>query len=395
MLKKTLIVFLFIYIFFADIITSIIKLSSLKLLLSIFILILTLIYFTINFKKLPHKRFIFFPVLMILLFVLVWQNIGSINLFYSIIFGYILALDYNFTKKLLLFTFYFQSILILFERISSKYIYNNLVSGVINQQEYDVVKNMNLFDVTGFRPKGLFPGTLIGTSFIIYMVMIFRNNVRVLALLFASSLIINGRLAILISGFTLIFKVFKKYDILILNKLNLKQKQVFYLFPITIFFFVIYIITPDLVWDNYINAFDFNSASNAGRIYSYGQSIFTYISYSPVQKLFGLPGNEIFDIYDRPVASESGLLSMLLDIGFIGFAYYLYHFIVAFRKEDSPVINFNSKYIGLKFVILTTFLSFIQYEHINGNVRGTLFWLIIITIITSKSKFYLESKFHL
>ena len=31
------------------------------------------------------------------------------------------------------------------------------------------------------------------------------------------------------------------------------------------------------------------------------------------------------------------------------------------------------------------FISFLQYEHINGNQRGMLFWFIILSQLTSKT----------
>ena len=79
---------------------------------------------------------------------------------------------------------------------------------------------------------------------------------------------------------------------------------------------------------------------------------------------------------------------MAIEIGFIGLLFYLYNFYKAWNLEQDSLFNLKSKHIGFKFVILLTFLSFIQYEHINGNVRGTLFWFIIISHFIENKKTY-------
>ena len=386
MFKKIFISLLFFYIFYTDMIISVTGFSLLKSILALTI-VLSFIIYIISSKKIIYNQFIIVPFFLIFGFLFIWQDLGYINLFYTVIFGFILAQDFYFSKKMLLITFFIQLILIIYERITSTVIYTSVVSGVIHNHSYDYSQSFKLFDVTGFRPKGLFTGTLIATSFIIYLAMFYRNNIKMLLLLLFSAFILNGRLATIIVGFTLLIKVFKQYDIIIIEKLSLIRKQLFYIIPVILVFLLFYVITPEIILNNYLNAFDFNSMSNAGRIYAYGQSFLLFISYTPMQKLFGLPGNEVFDIYDRVVASESGVISMFLDIGIVGFSYYIYYFILTFKVDKSSMFNLKSKYIGLKYVVIVMFFSFFQYEHINGNLRGTLFWFMIIFIFY-RSKIY-------
>lgn len=379
MLKKILIFLIFIYVFFSDILISLFDISIIKLLLSLAILVLFSLYFLINFKKLKNLQFVFYPSFLIILLVMIWPQMGYINLFYTTIFGWILCQNIKFSKKMLSITFLIQLLLVTYERFTSSVVYKSVTSGVLNENLYDYSKSFKLFDVTGFRPKGLFPGTLIATSFLIYLAMIYRNNIKILFLLFLSALITNGRLAILITGLTLFLKLYKSYSIIYFNrKLSPKKKIFFFIVPAFIFIMVMFISLPNNVTSNYIDVFDFTSTANAGRIYAYFQSLILFLSYSFTQKLFGLPGNEIYDIYDRVIASESGLISMLLDIGIIGLLFYLYYFVKGWFLYKTPLLNLKSKQIGFKYVVLITFLSFFQYEHINGNVRGTLFWFLFI-----------------
>ena len=379
-IKKILILLIIIYIFFSDIMSSLLQFTLLKTIISLLVVLLFSLYVFLNIRKLKHTRFIFMPLFFITIYLIIWPQIGYLNLFYTIIFGWILAQDFKFSKKVIKLTFLVQFLLILYERVTSTIIYETLISGVINSNKFDYTKSYNLFEITGFRPKGLFPGTLVATSFIIYLVMIYRNNIKMLIGLFVLALLTNGRLALIISGLTLVFKVFKKYDILIINKkLSNIKKSFLLMIPLAFIFLLAFFLLPKLIINNYLDSFDFTSTANAGRIYAYFQSVLLFIDYDFMQKLFGSPNNEVFDVYDRVVASESGFLSMLLDIGVIGLLFYLYYFYKSWLSDNKPLFNFKSKHIGFKFVVLMTFLSFIQYEHINGNVRGTLLWFIIIS----------------
>ena len=77
---------------------------------------------------------------------------------------------------------------------------------------------------------------------------------------------------------------------------------------------------------------------------------------------------------------------MFLDIGLIGVVFYIYYFIQAWKSDKQFLLGLESKLISFKLVILITFLAFVQYEHINGNVRGMLFWFLILSEI-SKNNF--------
>jgi hypothetical protein len=136
---------------------------------------------------------------------------------------------------------------------------------------------------------------------------------------------------------------------------------------------------PQNVRLNYFNIFNIETDANFGRLISYLQSIDLFMNYSLSEKLFGDPSNSVLDQYGRETASESGFLSMLLDIGILGFSIYLICFITIWRKDKMKTLNNNKKLIGFKYVLLITFISFLQYEHINGNLRGSLFWFMMIS----------------
>tara|TARA_Y100000385_G_C13054402_1_gene621275 strand:+ start:620 stop:1645 length:1026 start_codon:yes stop_codon:yes gene_type:complete len=321
------------------------------------------------------------PVILIAVFLIIWpsSSYGYINLIYTFLFGWILMQNSSFTKSILKFTLYVQLSILIFEVVSQEFLFQYLESGIFQMQTFDFsVTDQN---TTGFRAKGLFTGTLIASSFCVYLSMIFRNNTRLLSLIFLMAILTNGRLAILVSGFTLIFKLFKKYDLRIeYRKLNLTLKLIFFVLPLfALTSILLVVVLPESNLNNLLNVFNLKSPSNFGRLFAYGQAISSYLDYGLIEKLFGSPNNEIFDIYGRKIASESGFLSMFLDIGIVGFTFYLYYLIRSWRMDDRSILDLRSKLLSMKYVIIITFLSFLQYEHINGNLRGMLFWFIILS----------------
>lgn len=381
MIKRILIFLLFIYCFYSNIIIALLKISWLKPLLSVSILLVLILGLAINYKDYSHKKVLILPFFLVIIFVSIWPKMGYINLFYTLFFGWILMQNIKFSLKIIKITFFIQLVLVLYEAISVNVIYNFVESGVLanNKFEYESIDQT----IIGFRPKGLFAGTLIATSFIIYLSMIFRNNLKMLLLIFFMAVIVNGRLAILISALILFLKIFKSYDIIIFNRINTFKKILFFTLPLIIILFVIALALPSSNFENLTNTFDLSSTSNFGRLFRYTQAIITYLDYNFVQKLFGNPLNEIYDQYDRVVASESGFLSMFLDIGLIGVIFYMYYFIKAWKSDNNKLIGFETKIISFKFLVLIMFFSFLQYEHINGNVRGMLFWFLFLSQLYS------------
>jgi hypothetical protein len=384
-LIKILIILLFVYSIYSNVIIAVFHVSIFKTLIAVLFIILFSFQFFLDHKAFQNKQILILPFLLIVIYILIRPQMGSINLFYTVIFGWILIQDYDFSIKILKITFFIQLGLVFYESLSSSLIFNIIESGVFAINKFDY-ESLNI-STAGFRPKGLFQGTLVASSFVIYLSMIFRNNIKMLYLIFLMSILVNGRLALLISGFILLFKLFKKYDIIIFyKKINPIKKIFFFLFPFLFFIIILFLILPSVNLQNLLNSFNFDSMANAGRLYSYGQSIVSYLNYDIFSKLVGSASNEIFDIYGRVVASESGVLSMFLDIGLIGVLFYSYYFIKVWRTDRSFILDLDVKKISFKFVLVLSLLAFFQYEHINGNLRGILFWFLFLTQLTIDSK---------
>ena len=185
-------------------------------------------------------------------------------------------------------TFLIQFFLVVYETVFDNYVYESVTSGIINENTFTIMSDDKDFDLTGFRPKGLFTGTLVATSFIIYLTMLYRNKLKMLICLFVMALLVNGRLALLVSSVTLFLNLLVSYDIKFDNKrlpLLLKFQLLFSFF--LIFIFLVLFNLPEIVRSNYFNIFNIETDANLGRLISYFQSIDLFLNYSIIGKLFG------------------------------------------------------------------------------------------------------------
>ena len=384
-LIKILIILLFVYSIYSNIIIAVFHVSIFKTLIAVLFIILFSFQFFLDHKAFKNKQILILPFLLIVIYILIRPQMGSINLFYTVIFGWVLIQDYDFSIKIIKITFFIQLGLVFYESFTNTVVYSFIESGVFAKNKFDY-ESLNISTV-GFRPKGLFQGTLVASSFVIYLSMIFRNNIKMLYLIFLMSILVNGRLALLISGFILLFKLFKKYDIIIFyKKVNPTKKIFFFLFPFLFFLIILFLVLPSVNLQNLLNTFNLDSTANLGRLYRYVQATLTYLDYDTLSKLIGSTSYEFFDEYGRVVPAESGLLSMFLDIGLIGVLFYSYYFIKVWRTDRSFILDLDVKKISFKFVLVLSLLAFLQYEHINGNLRGILFWFLFLTQLTIDSK---------
>ena len=384
-LIKILIILLFVSSIYSNIIIAVFHVSIFKTLIAVLFIILFSFQFFLDHKAFKNKQILILPFLLIVIYILIRPQMGSINLFYTVIFGWVLIQDYDFSIKIIKITFFIQLGLVFYESFTNTVVYSFIESGVFAKNKFDY-ESLNISTV-GFRPKGLFQGTLVASSFVIYLSMIFRNNIKMLYLIFLMSILVNGRLALLISGFILLFKLFKKYDIIIFyKKVNPTKKIFFFLFPFLFFLIILFLVLPSVNLQNLLNTFNLDSTANLGRLYRYVQATLTYLDYDTLSKLIGSTSYEFFDEYGRVVPAESGLLSMFLDIGLIGVLFYSYYFIKVWRTDRSFILDLDVKKISFKFVLVLSLLAFLQYEHINGNLRGILFWFLFLTQLTIDSK---------
>lgn len=361
---KILLIFIFIYCFVGDFLIATTHLYSIRLFSFLGIILFFPMYF-IQKKDKKIIKLILFISANCFVYYIIRLDLEWISFFYTILLGYILSQNRKQSIFFLDFIFYVQFLLISIELITQNFFYTTINSGIYTIREYDFSQVLYLQEETGMRPKGLFSGTLIATSFVIYYCLINRENKRKVLFSLFMALILNGRLAILITAFI----SFLHYK----NNFSLKKIQVFIFCTVFILGFSILYQKNDNIRmkvDRFFNVFNLTQEDNVGRIYRYSTAYDTYINkYGIKSKMFG-DQYELTDTYNRPVAAESDLLGMLLEIGLLGTLIYIFSIYKLFKLSD------QDKIVTIKYVGLLTLVTYLQYRHITGNVRGTLFWMM-------------------
>ena len=397
-----LLITLCLYIFFGELIVGLTNLGIFKMALACISILLFVISLLRN--KITKQDFnLYFGVFLILGIYIVWwgTELGNYNLFITILYGYIMAKNIDKSIKIFKIIFIIQFILVLYEVITQTFVYTEVASGIIKSNIYNLEDSIDLFEETGFRAKGIFPGTLVATSFIIYIALIFRNNTKILFFNLVMALLVNGRLAIIIVLLTFILKYIKSLNLSINLKKISNNIILLILIPFIIFiaFILLYSIIPNKMRDNLLSTFDFDSNSNSGRLYRMLEGFSVYLNqYSISEKIFGKANYEIFDIWNRPVPPEAEFMGILLDIGLIGLFIYLYFLYKIYSKKRDGLFNMNIKELGYNYTVVINLIGIFIYRHCLGNVRGAMFWFIVFSaiiefnILKNKTNLYREKE---
>lgn len=385
-----LIIFLFGYVFFADILISVFGLTFIKGLCAIGTLAFAGVYCAINFRSLRLKKYLFVPIIIIIIYVFAFHSNYALSYFYTAIFAFLLVQDENRAKKFLDIVFVIQFVLVLYEVLTQNLIYTEVTTGLFNARELE--QKVELFDESGFRSKGLFTGCLEATSFAINYCFINRNNFRKVIFAFIMALLLNGRMAMVMTAFVFF------YNFVIYARQHHVSKGTIRAFSMIaiggIALLLISLSTTSLRVYHFLSMFSSESSSFVARTLSYEMAANEYFNnYGLFQKLVGSE-YELFRDYDNvELAAESDILGMLLEIGLIGFLYILFNMIKAFRSSKEKL--FEPSHISLKLTILLLFVCMIEYRHGAGNIRGTTLWFILLSSqLTTLNKPALLKKKH-
>lgn len=369
-----LIVFLFGYVFFADILISIFGLTFLKGICAIGTLAFAGAYCAMNFRRLQLKEYLFVPIIIIFIYVFIFHSTYALSYFYTAIFAFLLVQDEKRAKKFLEIVFVIQFVLVLYEVFTQNLIYTEVTTGLFNARELE--QKVELFDESGFRAKGLFTGCLEATAFAINYSLIFRDECKKSFFAFLMTVLLNGRMAMIIT-----FIIFV-YNLIILARERHVSKR-----TIRVFFIGLALVMSSVLVTlaatsqriyHLLSAFSPESDSFLGRTESYALAFNEYFNvYTSWEKLVGSEYELVRLIDGRQMAAESDILGMLLEIGLIGFLFILFNMIKAFRSSKEKL--FEPSHISLKLTILLLFVCMIEYRHGAGNIRGTTLWFILLS----------------
>jgi hypothetical protein len=333
------------------------------------LLFLTIIIFSHIASKCKWQEAKVFLVLLVLTpaYLIVWNNFSEINLIVGIVFGYYASRKEIEFKKILFFILILQFTLVLYEYYFQNYIFNSVSNGilVVKGSVVDIASYGNV----GFRPKGLFNGTLEATSFAIILSFIFSKKPLVLFLLWTTAIMTGGRLSIIIVFFAFSLSLYVNY--LSLKNLSLHLRLIFYTIAFLAFwvlFQFFLLLQSDESLTNMMNVFNFEADSNVGRLYYMALGLDVFSNYNFVNLLFGNSGHFEGEYLH---SAESGWINQLLNIGLIGFFLYLFTLFNLLR------LSFIYKDLVVKFSISMIIISITIYRFETGFLRSTLLWFYI------------------
>lgn len=374
------IISLFLYVFFSDFAYAVLHLGILKPVSALCTVLFAGSFFALEWKNISHKIFLCIALLLTVLYIAVLHNQSS-NYLYTPIFGILMIQRPNISKKCIDKVFVIQLVLLAIEFVTRNHLYTQVITGLFTIREIDFDYE-TIMDETGFKAKGMFIGVLVATCFAINYSLINRNNYRKSFWGLVMAVLTNGRLAMLICGSIYIYNIYMKKTH---YKANFNVTYLVLLSALLVIMIIVFAaISSSLAAQNLLNVFNMDDPSNAGRVERYGLGLNALLNYSPIEFLFGST-YELFDQWNRPVPTESDVLGMLLEIGILGFSVILYGVIIGWRSGHNRV--FMSNLISHKYAILMSVIAMIQYRHLSGNMRGLMFWFLILLIINENKNY--------
>ena len=346
------------YIFVGTFITAVTGNPFIRAFFALGAFVFMMAFFIVGYNKCKHRVYLWLPLIIVFTYIIVFHKTTLLSHFYASIFGLFYAINKKKSFKVIEFVFFVQFLLVAYEFITQSRIYTNVTTGLLNVVDIDHDYS-DLMEVSGFRAKGLFMGVLEAATFCIGCSLLFCKSFRLSLLCLVMSIMINGRLAILISSFIFLYNLY-----IYAKKKKLSNTS---------------IMSSSVRVQHFFDVFNIESADNAGRILSYLQGWDVYINkYSLFDKFTG-GEYELLDIYGRATLSaESELTGTLLDIGLIGLIWVISPIFLCLKKKRKL---FPRNYISASLLLLLTFVCLVQYRHVSGNVRGILYWLLMFTIM--------------
>lgn len=334
------------------------------------------LYCVLSYKRLQLKEFLLIPFFLIAVYLFLFRNSAAISFFYTTVFGFLFIQNRRIANKVFLIVFAIQFVLLVYEVLTQSLIYTTVTSGLFRVIEFE--QNMEIYEESGFRAKGLFSGTLVAASFVIYFSFIFKDSLKLSFAAFLMAFLVNGRMAMLMTGIVFFINL---YNYGLSHHVTARTLKFCFLCVLVMgLAFIAVKARTSIRAEHMMNVFNFQSNDNSGRLYRYAVAFNEYFrAYSPMKKLTG-GEYELFDVYGRTVAAESELIGTLLEAGLVGFIWNAVAFIIAWRSADKGLFSKNK--ITDRLVLLLTLFCIAEYRHLSGNLRGLMFWYIILTIIS-------------
>lgn len=338
-----------------------------KTVFSIATLGLAIIYFSWDASRQPKTAHIFllsWTCIAIPAYVGTWNNIDEINILLTPLIGYVAFRGSDLFKKFLAVFFCTNLIFISYEWLVGEYLYTEVIIGIGGAESY--VVDPSKFGDVGFRPKGLLFGTLDAAALCIAFSMIFLDK-RLLFLSAAGALLVNGRLAVILTIALLLLRIYQEKNIRH-NAISIIKFAGSVSFTIAIAIFMLFSFLDDKAIENLLAVTDLTSTSNSARIEFIAAGLAEYSKYPLENLIFGDSGY-FKSIYGN--SAESGVVNLLLNAGLVGVFLYV-----------TPLVFIITKAVRCRELWvfgtgMAAFAALFVFRFEAGYLRGTLYWFFV------------------
>lgn len=250
-----------------------------------------------------------------------------------------------------------------FEYFSGQYFF-------IYQADDGTVLDESLFggSLDIFRAKGMFQGPLSAVAFALWMAFLMRGSVPVGSALFLCAFFASGRLGMLTSTVLIGFRMLQGGSGSLLRMLP-------WLLVLTIVAALLFAFSDENRIFFMSSALNLENDQNVSRVYFWLTSLTYYLSYGPLELLFGNYGF----ILKQEGGTENDFLRLLLDCGLAGFCLYVGAIFVlitqAIQRRDGEDLL-----IALLIVALMNIFPFVQ-----SLSSALLFWIYFFATVSRPS----------
>lgn len=216
-----------------------------------------------------------------------------------------------------------------------------------------------------FRAKGMFQGPLSAVAFALWIAFLARGSLMMAAGLFFCAFFASGRLGMLSAAALLAVRFL----------INARSVSVTRLIPMSAALIVLAALLFLYSDENRLyfisTALDLDNDQNESRYYFWLTALAYFLSYSPLEMVFGNFGF----IFGKEGGTENDFLRLLLDCGFVGFAIFAgaigAMIVKAVRNKDH-----ESLFIALLIIVLMNIFPFVQ-----SLSSALLFWVYALAIL--------------
>lgn len=215
-----------------------------------------------------------------------------------------------------------------------------------------------------FRAKGMFQGPLSAVAFALWMAFLMRASVPTVAVLFLCAFFASGRLGMLTAMVLVVFRLLQGGASTLYSKLP-------WLLGLVALTSLLFAFSDENRLIFIASAIDTDNDQNVSRTYFWLTSLAYYLSYGPLDLLFGNYGF----ILNQEGGTENDFLRLLLDCGIVGFCLYAGAIVSlithALRRRDREDLL-----IALLIIGLMNIFPFVQ-----SLSSALLFWIYFLATV--------------